>query len=145
MSNNGVGVRDTLIRRLAEVEERDRLHRRVVPIVDCIRKMRAEGLADNEIAGLIRHAADELDAAAKDDEVSPPLKFKLSNYGFRNSSGSLAIFAAIRALCRYNSVGRHNSAFVAMGGIMGWGTGEGAQMFARIDAPKFCSLRRPVF
>jgi len=65
MSNNGLGVRDTLIRRLAEVEERDRLHRRVAPIVDCIRKMRAEGLADNEIAGLFRHAADELDAATK--------------------------------------------------------------------------------
>jgi hypothetical protein len=71
MSNNGVGVRDTLIRRLAEVEERDRLHRRVAPIVDCIRKMRAEGLADDEIAGLFRHAADELDAATKDDEVEP--------------------------------------------------------------------------
>jgi hypothetical protein len=27
---------------------------------------------------------------------SPPLKFKLSNYGFRNSSGSLAMLAAIR-------------------------------------------------
>ena len=33
----------------------------VAPIVDCIRKMRSEGLADNEIAGLFRHAADELD------------------------------------------------------------------------------------
>jgi hypothetical protein len=65
MSNNGLGVRDTLIRRLAEVEERDRFHRRVAPIVDCIRKMRAEGLADNEIAGLFRHAADELDGATK--------------------------------------------------------------------------------
>ena len=65
MSNNGVEVRDTLTRRLAEVEERDRLHRRVAPIVDCIRKMRAEGLADNEIAGLFRHAADELEAATK--------------------------------------------------------------------------------
>jgi hypothetical protein len=32
-----------------------------VPIVDCIRKMRVEGLADNLIAGLFRHAADELD------------------------------------------------------------------------------------
>ena len=69
MSNNGVEVRDTLTRRLAEVEERDRLHRRVAPIVDGIRRMRAEGLADNEIAGLFRHAADELDAATKDDEV----------------------------------------------------------------------------
>ena len=71
MSNNGIGVRDTLIRRLAQVEERDRLHRRVAPIVDCIRKMRAEGLADNEIAGLFRHAADELEAATKDEEVEP--------------------------------------------------------------------------
>ena len=63
MSNNGVEVRDTLTRRLAEVEERDRLHSRVAPIVDCIRKMRVEGLADNEIAALFRHAADELDEA----------------------------------------------------------------------------------
>jgi hypothetical protein len=70
MSNNGIGVRDSLTRRLAEAE-RDRLHRRVVPIVDCIRKMRAEGLADNEIAGLFRHAAEELEAATKDDEVEP--------------------------------------------------------------------------
>jgi hypothetical protein len=70
MSNNGMGVRDSLTRRLAEAE-RDRLHRRVAPIVDGIRKMRAEGLADNEIAGLFRHAADELDAATKDDEVEP--------------------------------------------------------------------------
>jgi hypothetical protein len=35
-------------------------------IVECIRNMRAEGLADNEIAGLFRYAADELDAAPKD-------------------------------------------------------------------------------
>ena len=71
MSNNGIGgVRDSLTRRLAEAE-RDRLHHRVAPIVDGIRKMRAEGLADNEIAGLFRHAADELDAATKDDEVEP--------------------------------------------------------------------------
>ncbi len=33
----------------------------VAPIVDCIRKMRVEGLVDNEIASLFRHAADELD------------------------------------------------------------------------------------
>jgi hypothetical protein len=32
----------------------------VAAIVDCIRKMRAEGFADNEIAGLFRHAADKL-------------------------------------------------------------------------------------
>jgi hypothetical protein len=38
---------------------------------------------------------DELDAATKDDEVEPAFKFKLSNYGFRNSSGSLAMFTAI--------------------------------------------------
>jgi hypothetical protein len=35
--------------------------------------MRVEGLADNEIAGLFRHAADELDGATmtKDGEVDP--------------------------------------------------------------------------
>ena len=33
--------------------------------------MRAEGLAANEVAGLFRHAADELDAATKDNEVEP--------------------------------------------------------------------------
>ena len=100
MSNNGIGgVRDSLTRRLAEAE-RDRFHRRVAPIVDCIRKIRAEGLADNEIAGLFRHAADELDAATKTTKSSPPLKFKLSNCCFRNSSGSLAIFAAMHCLMR---------------------------------------------
>jgi hypothetical protein len=73
MSTNGIGVRDTLIKRLAEVEERDRLHRRVAPIVDCIRKMRVEGLADDEIAGLFRHAADELESPTKtkDGKVDP--------------------------------------------------------------------------
>ena len=42
----------------------------VDPIVECIRKMRVEGLADDEIAGLFRHAADELDEAtrSKDEE-----------------------------------------------------------------------------
>jgi hypothetical protein len=35
----------------------------VEPIVECIRKMRVEGLADNEIAALFRHVADELDEA----------------------------------------------------------------------------------
>ncbi len=69
-SNNGIGVRDSLTRRLAEAEH-DRLHRRVAPIVDGIRKMRAEGLADNEIASLFRHAAEELEAATKDDEAEP--------------------------------------------------------------------------
>jgi hypothetical protein len=38
----------------------------VTSIVDCIRKMRSRGLADNEIAGLFRHAADELDESHDD-------------------------------------------------------------------------------
>jgi hypothetical protein len=41
-----------------------------------IRKMRVEGLADNEIAGLIRHAADELDEATmrkRTGKLTPPL------------------------------------------------------------------------
>ena len=54
MSNNDLPVHDSLRRRLAAVSC-------VAPIVNCIRKMRAEGLADTEIAGLFRHAADELD------------------------------------------------------------------------------------
>lgn len=33
----------------------------IEPVVECIRKMRVEGLADDEIAALFRHAADELD------------------------------------------------------------------------------------
>jgi hypothetical protein len=32
----------------------------IEPIMESIRKMRAQGLADNEIATLFRHAADEL-------------------------------------------------------------------------------------
>ena len=54
MTNNDLRVHDSLRSRLAAVSC-------VAPIVDCIRKMRGEGLADNEIAGLFRHAADELD------------------------------------------------------------------------------------
>ena len=54
MSDNRAAVHDSLRRRLAAVDC-------VAPIVDCIRKMRVRGLADNEIAGLLRHAADELD------------------------------------------------------------------------------------
>ena len=57
MSDNRAAVHDSLRRRLAAVGC-------VAPIVDCIRKMRVEGLADSEIAGLFRHAADELDEAA---------------------------------------------------------------------------------
>jgi hypothetical protein len=54
MSDNHAAVHDSLRRRLAAVNC-------VAPIVDCIWKMRVQGLADNEIAGLFRHAADELD------------------------------------------------------------------------------------
>jgi hypothetical protein len=58
MSDNHFAVHDSLRRRLAAVNC-------VAPIVDCIRKMRLEGLADNMIAGLLRHAADELDEHTK--------------------------------------------------------------------------------
>jgi hypothetical protein len=66
MSDNHAAVHDSLRRQLAAVNC-------VAPIVDCIRKMRVAGLADNEIAGLFRHAADELDEATmtKDGEVDP--------------------------------------------------------------------------
>jgi hypothetical protein len=64
MSNNHLPVHDSLRRRLAAADS-------VAPIVDCIRKIRAEGLGDNEIAGLFRHAADELDVATKNGEVEP--------------------------------------------------------------------------
>ena len=39
----------------------------IEPIVECIQKMRVQGLADNEIAAVFRHAADELD----DGKVNP--------------------------------------------------------------------------
>ncbi len=64
MSDNRGAVHDSLRRRLAAASC-------VAPIVNCIRQMRAEGLADNEIAGLFRHAADELDEATKNGEVEP--------------------------------------------------------------------------
>ena len=66
MFDNRAAVHDSLRRRLAAVDC-------VAPIVDCIRKMRVEGLADNEIAGLLRHAANELDETTmtKDGEVGP--------------------------------------------------------------------------
>jgi hypothetical protein len=66
MSDNHAAVHDSLRRQLAAVNC-------VAPIVDCIRKMRVAGLTDNEIAGLFRHAADELDETAmtKDGEVDP--------------------------------------------------------------------------
>jgi hypothetical protein len=54
MSDNHEPVYDSLRKRLAAASC-------VAPIVDCIRKMRVQGLADNELAGLFRHAADELD------------------------------------------------------------------------------------
>jgi hypothetical protein len=58
MSDNHGAVHDSLRRKLAAVNC-------VAPIVYCIRKMRVEGLADNEIAGLFRHAADELEGPTK--------------------------------------------------------------------------------
>jgi hypothetical protein len=66
MSDNHATVHDSLRRQLAAANC-------VAPIVDGIRKMRAAGLADNDIAGLFRHAADELDEATmtKDGEVDP--------------------------------------------------------------------------
>jgi hypothetical protein len=66
MSDNHATVHDSLRRQLAAANC-------VAPIVDCIRKMRAAGLPDNDIAGLFRHAADELDEATmtKDGEVDP--------------------------------------------------------------------------
>jgi hypothetical protein len=57
-------VHESVRRQLAAVSS-------IAPIADCIRKMRVEGLADNEIAGLFRHAADELDAATKNGQVEP--------------------------------------------------------------------------
>ena len=54
---------DLFARHLAATQERERIHRCVAPIVDCIRQMRPEGCADNQISDLLRHAADELDDA----------------------------------------------------------------------------------
>jgi len=66
MPDNHSAVHDSLRKQLAAANC-------IAPIVDCIRKMRVEGLADNEIPGLFRHAADELDEATmtKDGEVDP--------------------------------------------------------------------------
>ena len=66
MCDNHTAVHDSLRRQLAAVAC-------VAPILECIRKMRPEGLADNEIAGLFRHAADELDETTmtQDGEVDP--------------------------------------------------------------------------
>jgi hypothetical protein len=66
MSDSHAAFHDSLRRRLAAANC-------VAPIVDCIRKMRVEGLADNDIAFLFRHAADELDETTmtKDGEVDP--------------------------------------------------------------------------
>ena len=66
MSDNHAAVHGSLRRRLAAVAC-------VAPIVECIRKMRVEDLADNEIAGLFRHAADQLDGAtmSKEWKVNP--------------------------------------------------------------------------
>jgi hypothetical protein len=66
MSDNHATVHDALRSQLAAGAS-------VAPIVECIQKMRVEGLADNEIAGLFRHAAEELDGAtmSKDRKVNP--------------------------------------------------------------------------
>ena len=66
MSDNHPSVHELVRRQLAAVSS-------IAPIVDCIRKMRVEGLADNEIAGLFRHAADELDEATmrEDGKANP--------------------------------------------------------------------------
>ena len=56
MSDIHPSVHDLLRRQLAAADC-------VAPIVDCIRKMRVEGVADSEIAALLRYAADELDEA----------------------------------------------------------------------------------
>ncbi len=56
----------SLAGRLAVIQEGDRIRRCALLVVDCIRKMRLDGLADMEIVGLFHHAADELDKAATD-------------------------------------------------------------------------------
>ena len=63
MSNNRAADHDSFRRQLAAGDS-------VTSIVDCIRKMRAEGLADNEIAGLFRHAAGELDVGGEADSAA---------------------------------------------------------------------------
>jgi hypothetical protein len=63
MSDNHPSVHESVRRHLAAVSS-------IAPIVDCIRKMRVEGLADNEIAGLFRHAADELEDATSGHQLS---------------------------------------------------------------------------
>jgi len=55
-ANSRAAAHDSFRRQLAAVNC-------IAPIVECIRRMRVESLADNEIAGLFRHAADELDEA----------------------------------------------------------------------------------
>lgn len=66
MSDNHATVHDALRSRLAAGAS-------VAPIVECIQKMRVEGLADDEIAVLFRHAADELDGTtmSNDRKVDP--------------------------------------------------------------------------
>ena len=56
----------SLAGRLAVIQEGDRIRRCALLVVDCIRNMRLDGLADMEIVGLFHHAADELDKAATD-------------------------------------------------------------------------------
>jgi hypothetical protein len=69
MSDDHAAVHDSLRRRLAAADC-------IMPIVECVRKMRVQGLPDSQIAGLFRHAADELDEATmtKAGKLTPPLK-----------------------------------------------------------------------
>jgi hypothetical protein len=65
MSDNHLAAHDSLRRQLAAVNC-------IAPIVDSIRKMRLVGLADKEIAGLFRHAADELDETTRTKDADDP-------------------------------------------------------------------------
>ena len=63
MSDNHATVHDALRSRLAAGAS-------VALIVECIQKMRVDGLSDNEIAVLFRHAADELDGTTMSNDRS---------------------------------------------------------------------------
>ena len=69
MSDIHAAFHDSLRRQLAAADC-------IMPIVECVRKMRVQGLPDSQMAGLVRHAADELDEATmtKAWKWTPPLK-----------------------------------------------------------------------
>jgi hypothetical protein len=62
----------------------------VAPIVDCICKDAGGGFTDNQIAGLFRYAADELDKATmtNDGKLIPPLKANLDTSKSQQSTSS---------------------------------------------------------